>query len=493
MPSESPLRLAVVGHTNTGKTSLLRTLTRDADFGEVDDSPGTTRHVEGAHLLLDGAVAVELYDTPGMEDGIALLDYLDQLAPPAERVDGPERIRRFLQSPESTRRFEQEARVLRKLLDCDAGLYVVDVRDPVLGKHKDELAILASCGHPLLPVLNFTHSPEQRLATWRETLARLGLHAMVEFDTIAPALDGESQLYDKLALLMDRHAELLRTLKDDVAQQRQIRHNDALRLIAELLVDVAACRLVSPPDDASLQSTTQTLRQQVRGREQACVQSLLARYNFDSRHFSSHRLPLQGERWGMDLFHPQALKDVGIRVTKGMAAGAMAGATMDVFMAGISLGTATLVGAAAGGLWQGAERLGKRIVGRLRGYQELTVDDGVLRLLALRQLALVDALEQRGHAARKPLELDEILLDTPAGRKSSEPDDTPRSRRAAGPSDALREAWRSKPLPEELAEARSRPEWSILSADYTAGPRRDELVRALARQLSAPVRAGQVR
>src|SRR3546814_9849537 len=79
----------------------------------------------------------------------------DLLVPAGARVDGPERIRRFLDSPESRRRFEQEARVLHKLLECDAGLYVVDVRDPVLGKHKDELAILASCGHPLLPVLNF--------------------------------------------------------------------------------------------------------------------------------------------------------------------------------------------------------------------------------------------------------------------------------------------------------------------------------------------------
>jgi hypothetical protein len=129
------------------------------------------------------------------------------------------------------------------------------------------------------------------------------------------------------------------------------------------------------------------------------------------------------------------------------------------------------VGAAAGGLWQGAERLGKRLVGRLRGYQELTVDDAVLRLLALRQLALVNALEQRGHAARKPLELDEISLE----------------------STTEQDAWRSKPLPDELAEARSRPEWSILSADYTAGPRRDELVRALARKLDSPVTAGRVR
>ena len=31
------IEIAVVGHTNAGKTSLLRTLTRRRDFGEVSD------------------------------------------------------------------------------------------------------------------------------------------------------------------------------------------------------------------------------------------------------------------------------------------------------------------------------------------------------------------------------------------------------------------------------------------------------------------------
>ena len=34
-----PLKLAVVGHTNVGKTSLLRTLTRDVGSGEVSHRP----------------------------------------------------------------------------------------------------------------------------------------------------------------------------------------------------------------------------------------------------------------------------------------------------------------------------------------------------------------------------------------------------------------------------------------------------------------------
>lgn len=475
------LRLAVVGHTNTGKTSLLRTLTRDAGFGQIEDSPGTTRHVEGTRLLVEGAVAIELFDTPGMEDGIALLDYLERLTPPGQRMDGPERIQRFLQSPESTRRFEQEARVLRRLLECDAGLYVVDVRDPVLGKHKDELALLASCGHPLLPVLNFTNSPEQRLGAWRMALARLGLHAMVEFDTVAPALDGEAQLYDKLALLMDEHAALLMALKQDVTHQKQVRHDDGLRLIAELMVDVAAWRVSAEPGEEEIKAATQTLRRQVRDREAACVSALLKRYNFSSRDFPAHTLPLEGERWGMDLFHPQVLKDYGIHIGKGVAAGAMAGATLDVFTAGLSLGAATLLGAAAGGFWQGADRLGKRIMGRVRGYQELSVDDAVLRLLAIRQLALLHALERRGHAAQTPINiaLEPMAMTRPApGVSESDLD-------FAHDKDFQRqlERWRKQELPEVLVEARSQPQWSALSEHYENGSRRKQAVRTLAQQL----------
>ncbi|MFM1832794.1 MAG: hypothetical protein RLZZ461_1110, partial [Planctomycetota bacterium] len=40
------LRLAVVGHANTGKTSILQTLLRRRDFGIVSPRGGTTRAVE---------------------------------------------------------------------------------------------------------------------------------------------------------------------------------------------------------------------------------------------------------------------------------------------------------------------------------------------------------------------------------------------------------------------------------------------------------------
>lgn len=490
----APIDLAVVGHTNTGKTSLMRTLLRDEHFGEVADSPGTTRHVESAQLLTqDGCPILTLRDTPGLEDAMGALDYIEQLVPADERLDGPDRIQRLLDSPESEGRFEQECRVLSTVLAADAALYVIDARDPVLPKHKDELLLLAACGRPVLPVLNFTRSPQANAGAWRESLARLGLHATVDFDTVAPALDGEVQMVDRLALMLDQRAATLRALRADLDQQRLKRLRDATRLIADLLMDAAALRLPCSQDPTDIAAITLGLRKRTRDREQDCVHSLLKRYRFSKAAFPHHPLPLEGERWGMDLFSPQALRAFGVQIGKGLATGAMAGATIDVLTGGLSLGAAALIGAAIGGTWQGANQWGKRLMSRLAGFTEMTVDDPVLHLLGLRQLALVRALELRGHAAMHPIENDLMSVVSPL-----EPAEATDTAHPAGPSTVpgdpasesvskLAKAPRQLPadVQQILDEARSHPEWSSIGEAPAPDSRRDLLVGQMAQSLFA--------
>ena len=432
-----PLKLAVVGHTNVGKTSLLRTLLRDRAFGEVSHRPSTTRHVEGARMSVDGQPLLELYDTPGLEDAIALLDHLERLDRPGERLDGPARLGRFLDGSEARQRFEQEAKVLRQLLASDAGLYVIDAREPVLAKYRDELAVLAMCGGPLLPVLNFVASENHRESDWREALARLGLHALVRFDSVAPPLDGEQRLYDSLALLLERARPQLQRLLDDHQAQRRLRLDAGSRLIAELLLDVAACRRSVPAQEAAVLAATEALRQQVRQREQRCVEALLRLYAFGQADAAASDLPLLGGRWGDDLFNPETLRQLGVRLGGGMAAGAAAGAGVDLLVGGVTLGAAAALGAIAGGAWQTFGHYGERLLGKIKGQRELTVDDAILRLLALRQRQLLQALDARGHAA-----FEAVRIDTPEEKQ-----------------------WREGKLPAALGKARAHPEWSSLNPD----------------------------
>lgn len=432
------LKVAVVGHTNTGKTSLLRTLTRDVAFGEISDSPATTRHVEGATLLVDGAPAVELYDTPGLEDSIGLLEHIDTRRSD-RHVHWIDVIEDFLASSAAHGRFEQEAKTLRQVLASDVALYVIDVRDRVLGKYSDELEILARCAKPVLPVLNFLASPEAKTAQWREHLARLNLHAVAEFDTVVLNELAEQRLFEKMQVLLDPFRPTLQALIDDRRRQRADLVRASADLLADLLIDVTAYTVVVPAHDQQRGQAEETLKRKVRAREHECVVAMLELFRFRPGDLEAEADPLVDGQWGLDLFNPASLRQFGLRAGGGATAGALSGLAIDAMTGGISLGAAAALGATVGALWGSFETHGRRMTELFRGYTELRVKDSTLRLLAVRQIDLLEALLRRGHASQ-----DKIRLMARAQSRRKE--------------------WTEGPLPEPLLEARTRPDWSRLGA-----------------------------
>jgi GTPase Era involved in 16S rRNA processing len=403
--SAAPLRLAVVGHTNTGKTSLMRTLLRDVQFGDVSDRPSVTQHVEGSMLLIDDQPVLELFDTPGLEDSINLLDALNAMAGD-RRVEAVDVIERFLETDAAHSQFAQEAKVIRQVLRSDVALYVIDVRDRVLGKHRDELEILRRCACPIVPVLNFLDSPDSKAQEWRSHLARAALHAVAEFDTVVYDHAGERRLYEKIRTLIDQHADRLDQVIAYRARQRQDLMHASARVVAELLVDVASARLLVPINDqAAVAHAVKQLKNEIRRREHACVKDLLELHQFAETDVREEGLDISRGHWGMDLFSPEALRSVAPRVTSGAAAGATVGLALDVMLAGLSLGTGAAVGAAVGaaaGTWRTHVR---KLVDRVRGRSELRCEDATLLLLQGRQLTLVHAMLRRGHAAQSTMTL----------------------------------------------------------------------------------------
>lgn len=451
MTKTAIMQLAVVGHTNVGKTSLLRTLTRDSSFGEVSHRHSTTRHVERVRLGTASQPVLDLYDTPGLEDAMALLAYIGQLTETGPALDGPARIELFLSCSAAGQRFEQEAKVLRQLLKSDAALYVIDAREPVLAKYRDELTLLNMCGKPLLPVLNFTHSPQQQTSAWREALARLSLHAVICFDSVSPPEDGEQGLYDSLALLRQDHRAALQELQAWHQQQGRQRAQAARLQIAGLLVDVAAARLAVRPEQAA--SELLHLQHWVLQREQACTARLLDIYAFDQNEVSAAEVPLESGRWSTDLFSSEALADAGIKLGSGAAAGAAVGFGIDVMTGGFSLGMGTLLGGLIGGTAQWSRRYGKRMLHLAQGHEELTVSDAILLLLQARQLHLLEILRKRGHAASESIQIADI-------------------------------AARQEQLPAPLKAARSQPHWSSLAGDrHLQDPERNRCMEKLAEVL----------
>lgn len=399
--SSKPIEIAVVGHTNAGKTSLLRTLTRHSDFGEVSDRPGTTRHVEAIDLKIDGVTAVRFFDTPGLEDSTTLLDYLRALE---NCATPPDRIRAFLKGPEARTGFEQEAKVLRKMLEVDAAVYVIDTREPVLPKFRAEIEILTWCAKPVMPVLNFVRHGASRKDEWLDALSAYNLHAYVQFDAVAPFIGSERDLYQSMAIMLrDRRDQLMRVI-EDLEFQFQERRSAGCQVIAELLVDMTALRREISKEDLEIEHKKKAFirdfRNTVLKRARLSIDDLLQVYGFRKEDADEAVLPWLDGRWEADLFNPETLRDASKKLGTGAAVGAAIGFAADLALAGLSLGAASAIGAAIGGIAsQGWGQFGRTLMNKALGIEALTLENEVLLVMAEHMLNLLWALEQRGHAA----------------------------------------------------------------------------------------------
>ena len=173
-----------------------------------------------------------------------------------------------------------------------------------------------------------------------------------------------------------------------------------------------------------MRQAADALQHDVLRRARSCSEALLKLYGFREGDAAEAPLPLLHGRWEMDLFSPDTLRQAGARLGAGAAAGAAVGLVADIALAGVSLGAGMAVGGAVGSaLAHGWGPLGRRMANRLRGVREVTAEDAVLVVLATRQLALLQALERRGHAEVLSITGEDLELDDAAGR-SAQPEPT---------------------------------------------------------------------
>ena len=456
--SGEPLKLAVVGHTNTGKTSILRTLLRDVYFGEIKNEAATTRHVERAQLVdsQTGEVLVALYDTPGLEDASGLMDWLEDNT--ASRRDGIERLQQFLAADIASASalddahysadYSQEAKVIRQLLASDMAIYVVDAREPVLGKYKDELAILSWAAIPVMPVFNFTDSQAANIDDWQTMLARRNLHISTRFDSVAFEFEDEMRLWQNLATMLT-HAEMLEQLMHSRRADWHQLYDEANIIIADFLLNVAAFVREINEDDDPMPVLTQ-MQEAVRQSERSMQQHLLNLYQFYDNDVAA--TPLELKAYQQDPFDPELLKSYGIRTTSGAAAGALLGLGIDAAALGTTMGLGAALGGIAGGLLSNTGSIADKI----SGVKRLYIDPATLTLLATRAIDLLAALRHRGHAATDVTQ----MLHSKAAYGDTEYDDETHQ---ASEHTALT-PWPAHKLPSELKKARGKPQWSSFTS-----------------------------
>lgn len=400
------IHISVVGHTNAGKTSLLRTLLRRKDFGEVSAMPSTTRDVSYFETHAPEAKSIYWYDTPGLEESRELYDDLQTEVPEQLKHDGPGQIEHCINQSNFVARFSQESKVLKQLMASDAALVVIDTRSSILEKLLDELSILKLSGKPMIPILNFS-SAEVDVARWEDALRKMSIHNFVGFDTLRTPISAEEELFTQLASVLPK-------LKHDFEghaafrqQARQQRLKDATGLVAELIAQAGTLHEVVAKDDED--AAKNTLKEKVEQLESQYLQEILSIYGFTTNDAMLSGLPLVQGAWEDSLFDQDTWRKFGVSLVTSSATGGAIGFGFDVMTGGLSAGLGTVIGGALGLAYQGQGNFGQRVKAKFEGKQLYVVESSILTVLVTRQLALIQALQIRGVAAQEPVTINQSV------------------------------------------------------------------------------------
>ena len=400
MPMKT-LKIAIVGHTNTGKTSLIRTITRDRNFGEVKDEASTTIDVAEIQRT-SNQLTLTYVDTPGIEDAMDVLDTLEKTYPSQSRLDEASQLLKFANDPKIEAAFEQEVKVIKQLFATDLTCYMIDCRLPFLPKFDDELTLIEKTHHPILPILNFVNG--EHLAIWKQHLKAHGIHHYLEFDTIMPPQ--KRRFYEQIAIMFpEYYPEIMAYIQlEELAEQKRLA--EALNTVANFYLNIMTLQIKAKRHLPATE-IMEKLHQNITIIEQKTIHTLLTIYQFNAEDIAYFTLMVQGEQYDQDFFTSDNLIDFTIQFSKGAGVGAGLMVGVDALAGFTTLGAASATGAVIGGLAASLKHYGTNMIDKLQDIETYCVNNEAINHLTTRMLLVIAALNGRSHAALKPIHLQE--------------------------------------------------------------------------------------
>ena len=372
-----PIVVAVVGPTNEGKTSVLRTLTSDPTFGMVNAYNGTTARAEIQKVFYNGVAEIlQLIDTPGFQTSNEIVDLLAEDEDVALK-DGAFDVSDVLRViPKGDDEFEHDLRAWREVARCDVVIFVVSVAEnPNQSLLKNTLRLLKNVGKPIVVAYNNVkdegtrtndkkdgetggEKDDARVSSdyrkdWDETLRKNGFFLVQKYDAHRRSFADEVALLEKIAATT-RDALTQRVLRLEIGERRASelrRLSKSREILAEAFVDVAAYRecavdVAREEWKMRLARLEETLKQTILKREHDAQVAILETWGFrlgvlnremlnvdDDANESDQRLDANAKR----------------RLKVGASLGGGLGFIVDAACGFATLGTGTALGALLGG------------------------------------------------------------------------------------------------------------------------------------------------
>ncbi|GJM23453.1 MAG: hypothetical protein DHS20C15_33680 [Planctomycetota bacterium] len=385
--------LALVSHTNVGKTTLARTLLR-ADVGTVFDQAHVTELSEAWTVIEHEGARLQLWDTPGFGDTARLLRRLrrenDPLGWFLHQVWDRLADRALWCGQEALRTLQR---------DADLVLYLVNAtEDPEeAGYVNPELEVLGWVGKPVVLLLNQTgaaSSADALLERWRE--------ATKQHDFVAEVLplDAFTRCWVQEGLLLEQLGPLLSGEKASAMQSFASAWSaKQLDVFTQSVQALAACTADTLLDEEALPSSVAGTRAR-----QEAMDRLAERQEARETRLMDTLIDVHGlDGDAAARLHDEA-RDVLVRgqapigrkqgaIWGGLLSGAATGVGADLVAQGLTFGSGAVVGAVLGalggaGLARGFEfafARGKPCVSWSAEFHDAALRRCLLRYLAVAQ------------------------------------------------------------------------------------------------------------
>jgi predicted GTPase len=137
---DQKIKIAVAGHTNVGKTTLIRTLMKTS-VGKVSDSPNVTKRGETHYF--DGLQA-DFIDTPGFQCAMAIAMYFESIE------NNPD----YKISPALQKQLTYDKDALEALDDSDIVIYVASLSTVPDDNYSNEISVIKRKCSKIIGVIN---------------------------------------------------------------------------------------------------------------------------------------------------------------------------------------------------------------------------------------------------------------------------------------------------------------------------------------------------
>ncbi|MFP4061916.1 MAG: GTPase/DUF3482 domain-containing protein [Halochromatium sp.] len=367
--------LAIVGHPNAGKSSVVATLTEN-DRIAIDKRAGTTTRSDQYPVEIDGKTVLRFVDTPGFQNPTDILEWFQQ------HPSDTDLARAFVEAHRHDHLYSHDCALMKPIAEGAGIILVVDGSKRIKEKDRTEMELLRLTGRPRMAIFNNLSANDKYIAAWQDALNK-SFNSVRMFNAHRATYAERIALLNALKTIDQRWEPMLDETVRAFERDWERRIEQSVTSILKLLRKALTYKVVKIIKTNDLDSDQD--REQIRQRLTEGLQEGLRTLEHEAQaeireHFKHHVWNVSPSSLLVkDLFSNEVESRLGLNrhqtVLASAAAGAATGGALDLGIGGLSFGAGTLIGASIGGVLGvlGTSQLAKLDIKRTLGVERFTL------------------------------------------------------------------------------------------------------------------------